>query len=352
MNWHTIPPLVAKDIRLFFRNCFYAFVTVLGLVGFVGIYLLMPRSVDEVLKVGLYAPTTADAVARLMGDEGVAFLNMATEGALRDAVLKGNVVAGIALPGDLLQQFARGNKPTVNIYLPSDTLPETREMMVVMVESLALSLSGSPLNIEVHEETLGPDLAGAQVPPRDRMLPLLAIAVLMVETLGLASLIAEEIQAGTLRALLVTPMGVPELFAGKGITSVGMTFCQAALLMLLTGGLKHQPLIILTALLLGSLLVTAIGFLMASAGRDMLSVMGLGVLAMIVLSVPIFGVIFPGTVTQWAKVIPSYYLAEVVHRVANLGAGWGQVWRSLVILLGADALLFIVGGFALRRRFQ
>jgi hypothetical protein len=351
MKWHTILPLAAKDIRLFFRNRFYAFVTVLGLVGFVGIYLLLPRTVDEVLKVGLYAPTTADAVARLIEGEGVTLVTTDTEDALKGAVLKGETIAGIALPEDLLQQFARGVKPVVNIYLPSDSLPETREMMAVVVESLALSLSGSPLN-KVHEETLGPDLAGAQVPPRDRLVPLLALAVLMVETLGLASLIAEEIQGGTLRALLVTPMGVPELFVGKGITSVGMTFMQATLLMFLVGGLKHQPLIILTALLLGSLLVSAIGFLLASAGRDMLSVMGLGVLAMIVLSVPTFGVIFPGTVTQWAKVIPSYYLAEVVHRVANLGAGWGQVWPSLLTLLGADALLFGAGAFALQRRFQ
>ena len=352
MKWHTILPLVAKDLRLYFRNRFYAFITIISLLGFVGIYFLMPRTVDEVLKLGLFAPTTAEAVERLTSGEGLEWLKVDSDGALREAVLKGDVSAGFALPADLPQAFARGEKATVQLYLPSDVTAETREMMVVVVESLSLSLSGSPLNIEVHEETLGPDLAGEQVPPRDRMLPLLAIAVLMVETLGLASLIAEEIQAGTLRALLVTPMGVSDLFVGKGITSVGMTFIQATLLMLLVGGLKHQPLIILVALLLGSLLVSAIGFLLASAGRDMLTVMGWGVLAMLVLSVPTFGVVFPGTVTQWAKVIPSYYLAEVVHRVVNLGAGWSQVWPSLLTLLGVDVLVFATGAAVLQRRFQ
>jgi ABC-2 type transport system permease protein len=352
MKWHTIPPLVAKDLRLFFRNRFYAFITVISLFGFVGIYFFMPRTVDEVLRLGLFAPTTADAVERLANEEGVAWLEMDTDAALRQAVLAGDVAAGIALPADLLEAFAKGQRPTVQLYLPSDATPETRDMMVIVVEGLALSLSGSPLNIDVHEETLGPDLAGAQIAPRDRMLPLLAIAVLMVETLGLASLIAEEVQTGTLRALLVTPMGVPELFVGKGITSVGMTFTQTTLLMLLIGGLRHQPLIVLAALFLGSLLVTAIGFLMASAGRDMLSVMGWGILAMIVLAIPTFGVVFPGTVTQWAKVIPSYYLAEVVQRVTNLGAGWAQVWPSLLMLLGVDALFFVAGAAALQRRFR
>lgn len=352
MKWHTIPPLVAKDLKLYFRNRFYAFMTVISLFGFVGIYLLMPRTVDEVLRLGLFAPTTAKAVQQLTSEEGVDWLEVDSDNALREAVLKGDVTAGIALPAGLLEAVGRGERPAVHIYLPSDALPETREMMIVIVESLALSLSGSPLDIDVHEETLGPDLGGAQVPPRDRMLPLVTVAVLMVETLGLASLIAEEIQTGTLRALLVTPMGVPELFVGKGLTSVGMTFIQAALLMLLVGGLARRPLLILTALLLGSLLVSAIGFLLASAGRDMLSVMGWGVLAMLVLAVPTFGVAFPGTVTRWARAIPSYYLAEVVHRVANLGAGWDQVWPSLSILLGVDVLLFVLGAVALQRRFQ
>lgn len=352
MNWHTILPLVTKDWRLFFRNRFYAFITVLSLFGFVVIYMLMPRTIDEVLKLGLFAPTTAEAIERLSAGEGVEWLRVDTDSALREAVLKGHVSAGIALPEDLLEAFARRERVTVRVYVPSDVTPETRDMMVVLVEGLALSLSGSPLNINVHEETLGPDLTGAQIPPRDRMLPLLALAVLMVETLGLASLLAEEIQTGTLQALLVTPMGVRELFVGKGITSVGMTFGQAALLMLLVGGLRQQPLIVLTALLLGALLVSAVGFFLAATGRDMLSVMGLGVLAMIVLAVPSFGVVFPGTVTRWARVVPSYYLSDIVHRVMNLGAGWSQVWPSLLILASVDVLLFALGAAALQRRFQ
>jgi ABC-2 type transport system permease protein len=351
MKWHTILPLVAKDLKLFFRNRFYAFATVLGLVGFVALYLLMPRTVDEIMKLGLYAPSTSELVAGMVRDEGLELRVVGSEETLRQAVLDGDVAAGIALPDGLLQQLGAGLKPTAHIYLPSASPRETQEMMVVLVESLALSLSGNPLSIEVQEQTLGPDMAGVQVPPRDRMLPLFALFVLMVETMGLASLIAEEIQAGTLRALLVTPLGVRELFLGKGITSVAMTFTQATLLMLLIGGLKAQPLVILTTLLLGSLLVTGIGFLMASVGRDMLSVMGLGVLVMVLLGVPAFGVLFPGTVTVWAKLIPTHYLAETVHLTANLGAGWAQVWRNLLILLGADALLFGLGAFALKRRF-
>lgn len=351
MKWHTIMPMVAKDLRLFFRNRFFTFITVLGLVFYAILYLAMPQTVDEIIELGLYAPTTEQAMTKILKEEGVTFLVVDTEEALKQAVLDEQVMGGIALPAGMLEQMAKGQKPTVNIILPSDSSQDIRDVMVVIVENLALTLSGNPLNIQVNEETLGPNMAGVQIPPRDRMLPLFVIMVLMMETLSLASLIAEEIQTGTLRALLVTPMSVRELFLGKGITSVLMTFIQAVLLMLIIGGLKHQPFIILTTLLFGALLVTGIGFLMASVGKDMLSVMGLGILVIVLLGVPAFGVMFPGTVTGWAKVIPSHYLVDTVHQVANFDAGWSQVWQNLLILLGADALLFWLGVVVLKRKF-
>lgn len=124
------------------------------------------------------------------------------------------------------------------------------------------------------------------------MLPLLAVIVLMFETMGLASLLTEEIQSGTIRALLVSPMAIRELFAAKGVVSVSMVFFQVVVLMLVVGALKYEPLIILTVLFLGALLVTGIGFLMGAAGKDMLSVMAWGVLTMILLGVPSYGNLF------------------------------------------------------------
>lgn len=116
------------------------------------------------------------------------------------------------------------------------------------------------------------------------MLQLLVVFVLMVECLGLASLIAAEVESGTLSTLLVTRLTMPGLSAGKGIFGTGFAFAQAAVLMLITGGLSQQPLLILTALLLGAWLVTGVAFLIASVGRDLMSVMGWGILALLLLA--------------------------------------------------------------------
>jgi len=183
------------------------------------------------------------------------------------------------------------------------------------------------------------------------MLPLFVTMILLMETLGLSSLIAQEIQTRTMQALLVTPMGVNEVLASKGLTCLLLTFSQAALLTLAMGGFRSQPVIILGVLLLGALMATGICLLLGSAGKDMLSIMGLGILVIIALSLPPLGVVFPGIFTAWTRLFPTYYLAEVLFQAANKGADWGQVWPSLAMLLAVSLALLGVGALVLKRRF-
>lgn len=351
MNWQTIPPLIKKDLTIFFRNKFYAFITILALAAYIGVYYAMPNMVDEVIEVGLYAPSTSAEVVEMLDEDGISFQLFDSEDSLKQAILAEKIISGIAFPENVVQDALAGAKPTVAIYTPSDVDRDTREAMQVIVETMSLTLTGQSLNIQANEIILGPDLAGSQILPRDRMLPLFAIIVLMFETMGLASLLAEEIQSGTIRALLVSPMSTRELFLAKGIVSVSMVFFQAVVLMTAVGAMQYEPLIILATLFLGALLVTGIGFLMGSTGKDMLSVMAWGILAMILLMVPSVGVIFPGTMTGWAKLIPSYYLVDTVHQVVNYGAGWSQISNNLLLLLIWDTALLLLGATVLKRKF-
>ncbi len=357
MHWQAIGALIAKDLQLFFRNRFFAFITVLSLLAFVGLYFLMPRSLDETLALAVYAPGgSGEALQQLMQAEnaeaeGLELQFVDSDDALRQAVLDEEAVAGLSLPADLQRALLAGERPVVGLYLRADAAHEMQEMMLALVEGLSLAMSGNTLQIEVRAETLGPDLAGEQIPYRDRMRPLFAVMVLMMEVFGLASLLSEEIESGTIRALLATPLGVRDLFLAKGATSILMSMSQAVLLLWAIGGLGEQPLILLVAMLLGSLMVTGVGFLVAAGGRDMLTVTGLAMLALLLLSVPPFGVLFPGLVTGWARAIPSHYLATVVHQASNLGAGWGQLWQPLLILLAFDLAIGWVGVAVLRRRF-
>ena len=351
MNLRIIGALISKDFSIFFRNRFFAVVTVLGLVAYATLYFLMPSSVDETLDIGVYAPLMPLAFEQMQG-EGLAIATVASEEALKTAVADGKYVAGVALPADLLDKLASGQKPRVTVYFASDTLEEVRDAVEVLIRESLYPLTGQRLAIEISAEVLGRDMMGVQIPPRDRMRPLFAVLLLITETFGLASLISEEVERRTIQALLVTPVAVKDLFVAKGIMGISLAFGQAALFMAIVGGMSEQPLIILTALLLGAVLVTGAGFLMAALSKDLMSVMAWGVVVMVLLSVPAVTVMFPGTVSGWIEVIPSYYLVDTVHQASNFGAGWGVVWRNLLMLLGFNVVIVWAGIMALRRRFQ
>ncbi len=349
MNWQTIKALVSKDFTLFFRNRFFALVTVLGLVFYLVIYFVMPKAVDESLDIGLYAPVPLPAFGEI-SEEGLTIKAFNSEEALKEAVVEGDVIAGIALPADIIESLSSGQKPTVNVYFASDVPEETKDAVIVMLRELAYQQTGQSLAIEVDEEILGPDMLGMQIPPRDRMRPLLAVTLIIFETMGLANLISQEVERRTVQALLVTPMSVKDLFAAKGIVGVSLAFVQAVFFMAIVGGMNHEPLLILLSLLLGAVLATGVGFLLASLGKDFMSIMAWGIIMFIILLIPAFTVMFPGGATGWVKIIPSYYLVDTVHRVANFGAGWGDMWTNLLILLGFDIVLVWIGIIALRRK--
>jgi ABC-2 type transport system permease protein len=352
MNWRVIKALVAKDFSLFFRNRFYSFITILGIITYIIIYFVMPPSVNEKLEIGLYAPVMPPVFTQIQQEEGLEFEIFASEAALKEAITQGTYQAGVALPADIMEKFAAGLKPKIILYFPADAPDEIKDTVETVVRELAYLQTGQSLAIDLSTEILGPDLLGQQIPIRDRLRLLLAVMLIMFEMMGLASLISEEVEQGTIQALLVTPMRVGDLFAAKLTMGVSLAFIQGVLFMAIVGGLNSQPFIIIVALLLGSILFTGSGFLIASLAKDMLTSMGWGITILLIYSIPAFGIMLTGTITDWAKAIPSYYLADTIHRASNFGAGWGDVWPNLLILMGFNLVIVWGGIMALRRKFR
>jgi ABC-2 type transport system permease protein len=353
MNARMITAMIGKDLKLYFANRLFAIVTVLGLTAYVAMYYLLPITVDETLELGLYMREMPPALEELLDSDEVKFYRAESVEALKQAVLDGDIPAGYAFPDDLLTSIRSGEKATIELYLASDVPPEFKDVYEVIVDEFAFAISGQTLShIETTDIVLGQDMAGAQIPPRERMLPMLTVIVLMVECLGLASLIAAEMEAGTLHALLVTPLTMSGVFVSKGIFGTLFAFAQAAILITLTGGLERQPLLILVALFLGAAMVTGVAFLIGSLGRDLMSVMGWGMLAMLILVLPTFSILAPGLASKWIRLIPGFYLSDTVYRVINFQADWGEVTQNLLMLVVYAAAFMVLGVAVLKRRFQ
>lgn len=352
MNGRVIKTLIAKDLTLFFRNRFFALISGLGIVGYLAIYFLLPREIDDQLMIGVYEPSTDGPFAELMGAENLVVTMKNSEEALKEGILDGEFNAGVALPADFVASLSEGREARLKLYFGVDFPEELKSSFEIIFKELVFVLAGRRIDIESTEEILGVDRSGAPIAYRDRMRPLFAVVILLIETMDLATLIAEEREARTLHALLVTPVAMADLFAAKAVTGIGLAFSQAALLMALIGGLALQPTLILATLALGAVFVTGVGFLLASAARDMMSVVAWGVLAIVILSLPSVGVLFPGLFTGWVKLIPSYYLVDAVHRAANFGAGWNELWPNLVGLGVFGVAAMTLGSVVLGRRLS
>lgn len=352
MNTNTLFALIGKDLRLHYRNRFILVITVLSVAIFCILYFVLPDTMDETYEIGIVGDVP-DNILELIGeeDEGIALLRFAGPEELKNSIDEGEIFAGIRFPDKWITSLRAGEKPELELYFASDTPDEMVEIVRLLLSELAFEISGKTLqNIRWEGSFIGEDMSGEQIPYRERMRPLIAIVILFMETFGLASLISEEVERRTAEALLITPLTVPSFFTAKAILGTLLAFVQAAVVMLVVGGLTGGPLIILTTLLLGAIMITAVSFIMASAGKDFISVVAYGMPVFILLIIPGFSAVIPGAAAPWVRYIPSWFLTDTIVRVSQAGAGWSEVGRNLLILLGANVILIAAGILSLRRK--
>ncbi|MEW6033612.1 MAG: ABC transporter permease [Chloroflexota bacterium] len=351
MNARLIATLIRKDLALFTRDRFYFILTIVGLIAYIVLYMVMPKTMNETMKLGLYAPGMTSVGGAIASDRGIEVESFATLEELREAVSRNEYPAAIALPEDLLARLIAGEKPTVTVYFAAGAPEEIKGAVTALVKQLAYLATGQEMLLEMRSEVLGPDLLGAQIPWRDRLIPMLAILVLGTEILSFASLISTELEQNTVRALLVTPLKLHHLFTAKAILGIGLAFIQVLLFMAIIGGLSREPLTMVLGLLIGSVLVTGLGFLVASLARDMMGVTSWGMVVTIIFFIPGIGAMVPGLLSGWAKALPSYHLTDAISQLSNYGAKFGDISGHFLIMLGWSAAFAVIGIMALGRRY-
>jgi ABC-2 type transport system permease protein len=356
MDAKTVQILAAKDLKLYFRSRFFALIPLLTLVLLTAAYFILPGDVPPGLTLGITAPEPPQALIAELNRRTIAVEMVAGEAELHAQVRAESLDAGLVLSAADLEALAAGRAVALPLYLPASAPREFGHSLALFVKmaanDAAYNLSGQPLNLGYNELVIGPDLVGGEIAPRNRMLPVFAVVLLIAEAMGLAALVTEEVERRTARALLLTPMRLAELLAAKGLSGVGLAFVQVTLLMAITGGLWRDPVLVLLTLLLGALLITGVGFLIAAVAKNMMSVIAWGTLAILILGVPALNLVFPGTVARWVQLVPTFYMIDALHRVINFQAGWAAVWQGLGILLASGLAALLVGTLLLRRKLQ
>lgn len=393
--------IIKKDLREYSRDKLYIGLTVIGLALFIGTFWVTPDTVEESIVLGVYQTDLGDLLERLESgledtasssagqlpagslSEALEIVQFPSPAAL-EAVVAGDLEAwratdgtillrdkeagdpepedaarlalqvGIAFPDGFVRSVAAHEPATVMVYSGSAVPPELRGAMTGLVREMAYLVAGSGLPVTLPDQSetvLGEDRAGDQVSLREKMRPMLAFFVLMIETFSLASLIASEVSARTVTAILVTPARLSDLLLAKTVYGMLLAFSQALILLLAVGAFTASNwLLLLVAVLLGGLMFTGVAMVTGAAGKDFLGTIFYGMLFMLPLAVPALAVLFPGSASWWVKVLPTYGLIQILTGATAYGYSWMNVTGYLALAVAWVAVLYAVGLFVLRQK--
>jgi ABC-2 type transport system permease protein len=354
----VIGALIRKDIKLFFRNQFFSVMTILGVIAFIGVFYLMPGRPDDTIAIAVYLPLDVDTDTRQFLIDTLEAEPLPSESSLHSSVEKGDHQAGVVLTADTIDQISRGEPVTLDIFTAPGTSLELeqalKDIFTVGFNNIQINSTSNKINVDDNVTVLGPDLLGIgeSISLRDRMLPLLILTTFSIELMGLANLISEEIERKTAQALMVTPLTSNQFFSSKAVMGIGLALTEVLVIILATGKITTSPGIVFAVLLTGSLMITGVGFLIASIAKDMLSVISWSTLFLLILSLPGISLIFPTMAGSWIKAIPSYYLSDILNKTLNYGSGWQDAFLSLGILAASGLIMLFGGSALLKRRFQ
>ena len=403
-----IAALLKKELIAYSRDTLYLVLTSVVLVAVVVVFWLLPDTVEESITLAVSPPVAVlidDARATLIemgatdeqlaeleqadlteGEEGVALVEFESAEDMA-AVIEGTLEAYRTDEGTLIlyDKKADGDKPkgahrvrvdigigfpesfitdvttgqgevTVTVYSDAAVPDEIQGAMTSFVREMAYQFAGAELPVVIADEegiVLGEDRVGNQVTLREKMRPMLAFMVLLMETFSMASLISVEVLQRTATAVLVTPAKVLDFLAAKTIFGTALGLSQALIVLALVGAFtgSNWP-ILLVISLIGAVMFTAIAMVVGAAGKDFMGQLFYAMLLTIPLIIPTFSVLFPGSAAVWLQVIPTYPVLDVLVGVTVYGEGWAESWQSLLYAIAWLAVLFGIGFYSLKRKVE
>lgn len=377
-----IRAMVGKDLREYSRDKMWMFMAPISLVLMIVIFWVLPKRVNETITVAISPPEFAQALGWMRnwsatgaaGEKvevpGLQVLAMADERELAAAVSgkrrdsdKRNVAVGISFPSNFFTSTGTEEKAVVSIYLNA-AVPELfgraaasgiRELSYALRAAAAGKnpLETFPVAIpDLRTVILGEDRAGSQIPLREKMRPLMAVMILLIEALALAGLVAVEIEHRTVTALLVTPARTRDVLAAKCCTGMVLALSQGLLFLFLTQSFRRHGLLVLVLAFLGAFMASAVGMIAGAAGRDFMGTLFVGMLLIVPLMVPAFPAIIPGIAAGWIPMLPSYGLIQAMVETIGYGEGWREAAPHIISTLAWGAVLFGAGLILLKHRVE
>ncbi len=364
MNFAVLAAIVRKDLvdAIANRRILVSIVLPIGLSVFFGLLLqglagrgpphLAPAEAQRSpMVIPVYDPGNCQLTRRLAGLPGYRVEQVDSLAALSARVETGGADAGLALPADLDAALAAGANPVITLVVDRD--PGRGTWLAELVKGQLRELVGQELPVALVVEELP---RPAPSPAQTNLPTWLALSLAIIGAAVVPTMLVEEKERWTLRAVVVTRATYVEVVAGKAIVGLIYALLAGVLILALNGGLGGHLAVSLGAMFLGGLALVQVGLLMGGLFDDLATVNAWSTVLALVLMLPGMLAGFPsaglnlGLLGTILRIIPTTYVIEAVGVALLSEAGPASALPDLAVLAGLSAVLFASVILALRWR--
>ncbi len=359
MKWRVVFSIAQKDIVDAVKNLYILFSLILpvGMSLLLGIIMPSEQEIQN-MPVVVYDPENSRLVAALGKLPGVEIIK--TDSAeVVPAEVDTQGVGGFAVPAGFDAAISAGQHPDLTVYLNNKRGGGQRSAFEALMHEQVWQLAGDP-PVNIVYRGLYPVATNSEPSLSNFNLGQYLLGMFIIIGLSMAGvfvvpiLLVEEKEKHTLEALLISPASTAEVIAGKAIVGIFYCLVEAAVLIVLSKGWVGNWPYTMVALFLGSLLVVGLGLFMGSLFRTTHQVNTWASILMLALMMPSWLTILglPPVLATLFKLIPTYYLSNIMNMAFMGQATFSKVWLDLTILTGCIIAVYASVVFVLRKESQ
>lgn len=353
MNWRVIKAIVRKDILDVIKNPGM----LLALILPIGTLLLFsPVFNSDVFEGPLIVVMDSGNSSFVPVLDEIPQVEVVEVDTLEElqARVQDDAIGGLVLPKYFDAEIEGGGQPDLTIYTNNlrDGVGATNFRRLIEGQLHIFAGHELPVDVQTFDVSAGEQDISFHLP--DYLLILvLVMALVLAGTSIVSSLLVEEKESQTIQAILVMPVSLAEIAFSKTLVGLFYSFAISTILIVIGQGWRGNWGLTILTVMLGALLMVAVGLLLGSIIRtsSQLNIWaGLVTLTLMVPSwfwPPFFTL--PAPMRFIFRFVPAYYLADALRLTLAGEASLPILSPNLFILLGSTAIVFFGVIWQLRR---
>ena len=348
MNIRRIGVLLSKEFFYGSKTFIVVFAIVAPVAISLIISLIFGTWLSERPRLGIIDEGSSQLVSMFDDQGSIDNLQYNTIPDMKRAVETGAVDIGIVIPSGFDSAVIQEEKAEIKAYIWGESIAKNRTIIGVAIANTIRELTAQKVPVEIKSITLGDRTS---IPWNDRLLPFIVLMSIFLGGLMLPSTsIIIEKEKRTIKALMITPASIRDIFLAKGIFGFILSFFMGILILVLNKAFGTEPVLLIIVLALGAVMAAELGMLLGVYAKDFVTIFTIWKSAGIILFAPAIIYMFPG-IPQWVgKILPTYYVTQPIVELSQKGGGWTDIATNTYILIAIDIALIFILLFALRRK--